>query len=770
MHERWQQIDNLVAAALELETADRKAFIDQACADDEALRSEVESLVAVNEQAEHNNFLSKPAIKIPTQMFSADQAESLNSIGGQLFFLAKQIHSQTKKEQFMKRCPACGREYDNSATFCMDDAGRLISIEHSKSQMLDPLIGVLLDGKYKLESLIGGGGMGKIYRTHHISIDKRVAVKVISPSLLEEPDLFERFKREAIAAARINHPNIVPVYDFGQTKEGLAYIVMEYVNGVSLAQLVKQEEKLTTERIVDLIEQVCIAMSAAHNKGIIHRDLKPDNVMVDWLDGKERARVLDFGIAKLSNTKERLTKEGAVIGTVHYMSPEQAKDSGEIDHRSDIYSLGVILYRLFSDQLPFDASGWRQIIVKHMLETPKPLTELCPGFPAVLSAVVMRALEKEPQNRQQTAMELAEQLKAALKISKSDVFISYSIENRDRVRRIVEQLEANEVRVWMDHNRNLDSSSGEVNANNHSAEVEQTIKNAKLLMLMCSNASMRSRIVKEELQIAWKYGVACLPLIIEKMSVLNQLKYWLEGWQAVEVNDYQPMEWLPKVLQSLKRAGIECKDTEMVESTKPRVVTRGIRGIQDNVITSLTKKMAKLIRMDQGLSELRLIAGFTDQIWPVAADRVQRNIKRVRGMGAPQDGVEYRYHLGERICLVMEVEREGHLLLLAEEPDGEIYCLCPSHYAPNLYLQPGRIYLPQEGSPYDSFSLTSRSGREHLTAIITDKPLDLDWMSIDPKVPAQILSEEDLKLLLAKLRNLPVGSWTAMSTYFEVIG
>lgn len=280
--------------------------------------------------------------------------------------------------------------------------------------MLDKLTGQILKGKYKVEKLLGEGGMGAVYLGQHVEIGKPVAIKILLSDITKEPASFERFKREAKATAQIKHPNIVGVSDFGQTDDGLTFMVMEYIQGYSLRSLLDREIKLAPKHAVKFICQICAAMTAAHEAGIIHRDLKPDNIMIEVIDGFEVARVLDFGIAKLKDDhQQQLTAVGGVIGTATYMSPEQC-GGDSIDARSDIYSIGIILYQLLSGQLPFQSANKQAILLEQMTKLPQPLEEICPDLPIELVKAVMQSLEKDPDLRQQSTDELSKQLKASL--------------------------------------------------------------------------------------------------------------------------------------------------------------------------------------------------------------------------------------------------------------------------------------------------------------------------------------------------------------------
>lgn len=326
----------------------------------------------------------------------------------------------------------------------------------------------------------------------------------------------------------------------------------------------------------------------------------------------------------------------------------------------------------------------------------------------------------------------------------ADVFISYSSWDRERVLEIASHLELAGVRVWLDR-RKIDGGM------NYGAEIVRAIKGCRVLMLVCSDASMRSRNVKQEIQLGWKYRCPYLPLLLELTSFPEQLEYWLEGWQWIEVMNLPPEQWLPQVLEALRHIGVQCHNADQA--------------------LAQARPIVHPTRFDQSLNGLRSVAKFTDQIWPLPADRVKLGFpcSVLRDLGAPQDDVRYGHPLGSRVCLAIESDREGHLLLLDEGPTGKIYCLCPSQFAPDTKLRPGRSFLPQASSPYNSFVVTGRPGREHLLAIIADEPLELDWIPTDLKIPARVLNHVDVDTLLSRLRDLEGNRWIALSTYFDVL-
>jgi len=340
------------------------------------------------------------------------------------------------------------------------------------------------------------------------------------------------------------------------------------------------------------------------------------------------------------------------------------------------------------------------------------------------------------------------------KAADPDVFISYASRDRQRVREIAESLESAGVRVWRDQEGIL---GGEV----YGPKIVRAIKTCRIVMLMCSDAAMRSRNVRQEIKLAWKYHRPYLPLLLEPVSYPEQVEYWLEGWQWIEVLDRPREQWLRPLLRSLVRAGLACG-------------RNGPGGKSGGTGPAAHKPQADgllPIRTGEGLEGLRRAARFTDQIWPVPAACVRRGAScpRLRDLGAPQDNAKRGHRLGSRVCLAIETDREGHVLLLDQGTSGKTYCLCPSAFAPDTRLPAGRSYLPQGSSEYDAFVVTGEPGREHLLGIVTDQPLGLDWMPGDPRTPARVLGTADIDELLGRLRRLEEDRWVALSTYFDVL-
>lgn len=310
----------------------------------------------------------------------------------------------------MKLCPICSKEFDDSVLFCPYDGQALVSQNEG-----DKFIDTLFEDRYRVLEKIGEGGMGKVYKAIHIHMDTTYAIKILHPHLASDQTALARFRREARAAVQIQHPNAVAVTDFGVTRDkGIAYLVMEFLDGIDLRDKLQTGEQLSFEYILLIFQQVCAGVHAAHLKGIIHRDLKPDNIwLLKSLDGIDRVKVLDFGIAKLrtaqGNQSQALTERGMIIGTPYYMSPEQCRGE-ELDARSDIYSLGIILYELLTGDVPFRANTPMGIVHKHNAELPKPPSDMRPDIPPQVEALALRALSKRREDRQSSAWEMAQEL------------------------------------------------------------------------------------------------------------------------------------------------------------------------------------------------------------------------------------------------------------------------------------------------------------------------------------------------------------------------
>ena len=331
----------------------------------------------------------------------------------------------------LERCPHCGmkRPRTEETRLSGEAAATLSNTPTLKMEAADPAAlvarelvnGQVLGSRYEIRDCIGSGGMGAIYAARRIHIGDTVAVKVLRPEVVHDSQSRERFQREARAAAKLHHPNAVVIHDFGQDTDGTTYIVMELLEGRSLRQVLSEEHSIDPRRAVGIVKQACAAIEAAHRLGIIHRDIKPDNIiLLDSHDGIPHVKILDFGIAKLLDrtdeereTDPTLTQVGTVIGTPNYMSPEQCQGES-LDARSDVYSLGIVLYEMLTGVQPFTAKNSTGIVIKHVTEKPRPLIALKPEVSASVERVVLKALEKKPEARQQSAMDLAREFEAAV--------------------------------------------------------------------------------------------------------------------------------------------------------------------------------------------------------------------------------------------------------------------------------------------------------------------------------------------------------------------
>ncbi len=287
----------------------------------------------------------------------------------------------------------------------------------------------MINDRYKVLKLVGSGGMGSVYLAEHEILRKKVALKILHYEQSKRKDTVERFKREAIAASNIGQDNIVDVTDFGYTEEGNAYFVMEYVEGRSLADVMKEKHILPLEFAVSVAAQIAVALYSAHGKGIIHRDLKPENILLTTKDNVYPfVKIVDFGISKILqddvSPDERfrtLTKSGAIFGTPEYMSPEQA--AGEsVEPASDIYSLGVIMYEMLTGRLPFFDDNYMKILHKHQYEFPELPSNINPDIQPDVNAIIMKCLENKPFNRYGTMLLLSNDLK--------NIYVKYKLEDK----------------------------------------------------------------------------------------------------------------------------------------------------------------------------------------------------------------------------------------------------------------------------------------------------------------------------------------------------
>ncbi|HZI22495.1 MAG TPA: serine/threonine-protein kinase, partial [Gemmatimonadales bacterium] len=313
----------------------------------------------------------------------------------------------------MKICPVCSTEYADDVRFCPSDGQTL----RSSSPGTD-LVGQVLADRYHVVKKLGEGGMGQVYLAEHVKMGRKSAIKVMSPSMVHDPDAVARFNREAANASRISHPNVCAVYDFGETPEGIIYLAMEFVEGEPLTDLLAREGSLPVPRAGAIFLHVADALQAAHDLGIVHRDLKPDNIMVSrGRDGTDHVKVVDFGIAKAvgGGAAQKVTKTGLVVGTPEFMSPEQlAGDT--VDGRSDLYALALVLFKMLTGQLPFAGTTAQDTMISRLTDEPAKLVDVRPdvGFPPGLQATLDTALTRNPADRYQSTAKFASDVATVL--------------------------------------------------------------------------------------------------------------------------------------------------------------------------------------------------------------------------------------------------------------------------------------------------------------------------------------------------------------------
>ncbi|MCI0490539.1 MAG: protein kinase [Blastocatellia bacterium] len=330
----------------------------------------------------------------------------------------------------MKRCQKCGQEYEDSARFCSRDGGNLEQVmdemaetviapaQESADKPKDSMIGRVLAGRYRLIEKLGQGGMGAVYKGQHIKMNRLTAIKILTHDLADNPEFVTRFEREAEMASHIDNPHAVSIYDFGEAEDGLVYLAMEFLDGEPLSSVISKEGAIPLQRTVNITRQAAEALESAHKLGIIHRDFKPDNVMICQKQGREDwVEVVDFGIAKRSEVDAKhqaLTHTGFVLGTPQYMSPEQVSGE-ELDRRSDLYSLALVVYEMLTGALPFEGGNPQSQMVKRLLEPPLPLHRVRPQLtvPNAVEQVIMKALARYPKDRYSSTVEFSREFEKA---------------------------------------------------------------------------------------------------------------------------------------------------------------------------------------------------------------------------------------------------------------------------------------------------------------------------------------------------------------------
>ena len=341
--DRWAEIKAVVAGALETPATDRDAYVKSACGEDAELRREVESLLV-----------------------AADTGESIPGARAAI------------------------------------ESAHLTFVDHAESA-LRAAIERTLAKEYEILRPLGRGGMGAVFLARERSLERLVAIKVLRPDLAEAFEGRERFRREARIAAQLSHPGILPLHTFGETG-GIWYFVMGYVRGQSLADRLRLEGRLPASDARRILMELADALDCAHRHGVVHRDIKPSNILLD--DESGRAMLADFGISKLAGTADSLTITGVVVGSPHYMSPEQSLSSGDVDERSDLYSLGAVGYAMLAGREPFAGSSAQELLYRRLAEDPTPVSVAAPTVPPDLADVITRCLSRDPGLRWQSAREL----------------------------------------------------------------------------------------------------------------------------------------------------------------------------------------------------------------------------------------------------------------------------------------------------------------------------------------------------------------------------
>lgn len=312
-----------------------------------------------------------------------------------------------------KICPNCSKIYADAITYCPEDGTPLVDVDPDVSH--DPLIGQTLDHRWDILSKLGEGSMGAVYLASQRSMRRAVAIKTLRPALSHDANFVQRFFREAQVASSLANPHCVTLYDFGKTHDNLLYFAMEYLEGTTLHERIYRSP-LSLQDILTIGLQITVALAAAHDQKIIHRDLKPENIwLLSMPDNAIFVKVLDFGIAKVLDDKVQMTRAGDIYGTPSYMSPEQCRGK-EIDARSDLYSLGCVLYEMLVGRAPFESDNIMDIVLAQMNTAPTPvqLASTRTDLPADLVDLCMELLEKSPADRPATASEVGQRLAALL--------------------------------------------------------------------------------------------------------------------------------------------------------------------------------------------------------------------------------------------------------------------------------------------------------------------------------------------------------------------
>src|SRR5215475_1344638 len=413
--ERWLQIKQLVNSALEQDAEKRSAVLQQSCADDLPLRRGAEALLSFHEQATRNpsKATTFPARLNPNAPLSPEQWNRLEK----LFHSAMELAPENRAAFLAE---ACGDDeqarqeveallvYQAGASSLIggaiqEAAGLLMNDGTAKARFAP---GTTLAGRYRIIGLLGRGGMGEVYRADDLKLGHPVALKFLTEKLSNDKTMLSRFHREVSTAHRVTHPNVCRVHDIGEvtTSSGkLNFLSMEYVDGEDLSSLLRRIGRLPADKAVEIANQLCAGLAAAHEAGVLHRDLKPANVM---LDGKGRVRITDFGLAGFAGT---IRNEEAFAGTPAYMSPEQLAGK-EVTTKSDIYALGLVLYEIFTGKRVFEANSMQELQRLHESSSPTNPSNWVKDIDPLVERVILRCLEKDPGRRLASAKQVADAL------------------------------------------------------------------------------------------------------------------------------------------------------------------------------------------------------------------------------------------------------------------------------------------------------------------------------------------------------------------------
>jgi serine/threonine protein kinase len=451
----------------------------------------------------------------------------------------------------MKACQNCKLKYPDDSTGCFLCGGILVAIQ-------DPLIGTTIAGRYQLEEVLGQGGMATVYAARHRLVDRRCAVKVMSPQLARNEVIRERFRREAKAAQKLAHPNIIEIFDQGETPEGTVFLVMELLEGETLADVL-EHGKVPLERGLPILIQIARALARAHDLEVIHRDLKPENIfLAHGLGGTEQVKLLDFGIAR-SMQDSRLTGAGEVFGTPQYMAPERITsiDSGP---GADLYSLGVIIYEMLTGCFPFDASDITTYFIKHLKEQPLSPKKHDPSIPDALERLVMELLAKDPKDRPVDAHRVNSDLMAVagaigLRIP-PDAF-SDEVESRGPAK----TLPPVAIDRWLRRTTVFDQMLTIAFPSGRPGELTELLSEVKKLVREISELRAKAVAAQRELEgieargrdIRQRLGHAVDALGVDASKGRSELKGALAGAAALTMNLDRPIDELKKALGEVLR-------------------------------------------------------------------------------------------------------------------------------------------------------------------------------------------------------------------------